>query len=450
MSGMGMGLGLPQKFRELGRLRPGMKGSKVNQKGETVTFPKKLTQWRITTKSAHLARHAAEEYGGQVAEWCDAPAGSGTQWEVFTTTDTLEVLVPPDALSQSWELWSGAGCSRRCNGVAMSTGEACQCPADLEERLTLSKKGQACKPTSRLNVVLFRLPDIGVFRCDAHGVNAAMEWPATVALLDSLRDRGQLIPALLRIDPRVSMGTYDEPVRHYLVPVLELPSVTIAQLQESGHAGLGAPVAAISSAPTALDAGPVVDETEAQDEDESGVVTVADLIERVNALPAAVRGDCVKAVRAKVGAFPKVPGDRMADAVTVVESFEAPEPSPKPSPEPPASPTDGTTPDPAPSAPAPSETPEKAKGKRDQKPPSFPGDPANFWQPDEGPKLPLGVRPEWFEGSEGDLDTDSRARWDAAWTAHGKTMSEYLSWRMERDGRTPEPPAMPLFDEGQG
>jgi hypothetical protein len=217
-----------RRFRELGRIRMGTKG--VSQNGRT--YPKKLSEWRLTSTNRELLDVAADVYGGNVAEWTGAPT-EGRQWELFTGTDRLDVLVPPgEPLSQHWELWSGGGCVRRCNGVAQTTGEACACPADLEARAEASKSGNACKATTRLSIVLPRIPDIGVWRVESHGMNAAVELPGTVDILRSALDAGGLVPAQLRLEARTSKK--DGETRHFIVPVLELPSVTMAQLQSGG------------------------------------------------------------------------------------------------------------------------------------------------------------------------------------------------------------------------
>lgn len=88
---------------------------------------------------------------------------------------------------------------------------------------------------------------------------------------------------------------------------------------------------------------------------------------------------------------------------------------------------------------------DEAKGK--PKPPWFPGDPANFWQPGEGPKLPLGVKVEWFTGPEGSLSSEDREKWDKAWRDHANVMVEYVQWTDEKAGRKPNPPTRPLFTE---
>lgn len=243
---MGGLIDVQRRFRELGRIRLGQKGEKEvtrNGKTKTVTFPKKLSEFRLTSASRELLDVAATVYGGEVREWEGAPT-EGKQWELLTGTDRLDVLVPPgEPLTQSWELWSGGGCQRRCNGRAQTTGEPCACPADLDERLELSKKGEACKATSRLSLILPRVPDVGVWRIETHGLNAAVELPGTVDILRRALDAGTMVPAQLRIDQRTSVK--DGETRHFIVPVLELPTITTAAL----FAG-EVPTVALTPAPT--------------------------------------------------------------------------------------------------------------------------------------------------------------------------------------------------------
>lgn len=222
-------LDLQRRFRELGRIRLGEKGAKGQ--------PVKLSEFRLTSSSKELLDVAATVYGGEVKVWSGAPT-EGEQYELQTGTDRLDVLIPPgEPLTQSWELWSGGGCQRRCNGVAQTTGEACVCPNDLEERSALAQKGKACKATTRLSIVLPRIPDIGVWRVETHGINAAVELPGTVDLLRAALESGVMLPAQLRLDKRTSKK--DGQTRHFVVPVLELPTITTAQLMSGGAAVVG-------------------------------------------------------------------------------------------------------------------------------------------------------------------------------------------------------------------
>jgi recombination directionality factor gp3-like protein len=208
-------LDLQVRFRELGRIRAGEKGPK----GE----PRKRSTWRITSASQALLEQAAAlpEIGGTVREWKDAPDEG--YYELLAETDRLDVMIPPVAdagalISQWYELWSGGGCVRRCDGIneALSGGP---CICDAEER--------ACTPTTRLSVMIPKLGGIGVWRLDTGGINAALELPGAFGLIVKAAD-GQFMPAVLRLEQRSSKkeGT----TRRYVVPVLDMEQASILEL----------------------------------------------------------------------------------------------------------------------------------------------------------------------------------------------------------------------------
>ncbi len=228
---------LNSRPRELGRLRMGEKGSTVKN-GRTITFPKRRTEWRLTSEDQDILEAAAELYGGTVREWTDAPT-EAKQWELPTDSDAIDVLVPPVALanpiSQFFELWSGGGCQRRCNGqVEVMTGERCVCPVDYAERMALAAKGQACSPVTRLSVFLPRLPDIGVWRVEAHGYNAAVELPASAEFLSRLSGRDQWVVARLVIQTRTKRK--DGKTTHFVVPILSVPDKPLGELLGAANA----------------------------------------------------------------------------------------------------------------------------------------------------------------------------------------------------------------------
>lgn len=252
---------MQRRFAEVGRIRLGDK----TEKGA----PRKLTKFRITSSHADVLARIADVYGGTVQPWDDAPTGRGTQHQLYVEADHLDVLVPPgQVLTQAYELWSGGGCQRRCNGVATETGEPCVCPDDPEERAALAQKGQACKLTTRLSVWLPRVPGIGVFRLESHGFYAGMELPGVAELLAMASDAGRPIPATLRItsrvvkrdgqtkqfivpqlDPAVPVGTMLAVARGDDVP-LELAPTAVATLEAAPPAAIGpAPAAATNGQP---------------------------------------------------------------------------------------------------------------------------------------------------------------------------------------------------------
>ena len=215
---------IQRSLRELGRIRLGEKGPK----GE----PRKLKTFRLTSASREYIEAAAAAYDGTVTEW-ESPRGR--EYQITIGSPFLDVLVPPgDAFFSAYELWTSGGCQRRCDGIRQETGDACACPADTDERIDLAAKGQACKPTSRLWVILPLLPDLGRWRLESHGYYAAQELAGMAEIASMATQRGIMLPARLRIDQR-RRKIPGKPTREYIVPVLELPETNFGQLVAAGH-----------------------------------------------------------------------------------------------------------------------------------------------------------------------------------------------------------------------
>jgi Recombination directionality factor-like len=105
--------------------------------------------------------------------------------------DLVERRGAPQARTSQWyQMWSGGGCQRRCDGeTEQLTQEPCKCPADPERRNALAKTGGACKPTTRVNVMLPDLPDLGVWKIESRGYDEAN---AAEVLAAVRRDRSGL------------------------------------------------------------------------------------------------------------------------------------------------------------------------------------------------------------------------------------------------------------------
>ena len=217
-------LDMQVRFRELGRIRIGQQVPSGNGRRR----PDKLGTFRVTSPSERIVDAIAAVYGGQPRPW-ESPAGR--QWEVITEASEMGVAVMVDMGLTQWnELWKGGGCERRCDGeTEMRSGEACLCPADPGVRSELAKDGRACKPTTRLSVMLTdeRLPDVGIYRLETHGWYAGTEMAGAFALARHSQD--SIVYATLRLEQR-EKKVPGRPTMQYGVPVLELDGVSVSSL----------------------------------------------------------------------------------------------------------------------------------------------------------------------------------------------------------------------------
>lgn len=190
---------LTPRIREIGRIRLGTKGAKGN--------PMRLDKFRLTSADSGILEQAAELYGGTVQPWKDQPG----QYELFIESEELPCMVAPQEVSQWYELWSGGGCQRRCDGVCETiSDQPCLCDPDNRE----------CKTTTRLAVYLQQLSGIGTFRLETHGFYAATELPEAARMLIQLAAHGRYVPAALAIEQRVVKR--DGQTKKFPVPVLRV------------------------------------------------------------------------------------------------------------------------------------------------------------------------------------------------------------------------------------
>lgn len=220
-------LTLQRRLREAGRIRIGAQVPSSNGK----TRPTKLEAFRLTSADQTAIHAAASLYGGEPHLWADAPV-DGDVWEVFTQASVIPVVVPPAtaAMSQFFETWSGGGCTRRCDGQRELISESpCICATENET---------TCKPTTRLNVILQELPGLGVWRLESHGWYAATELAGTVEVCMAAATRGQLLPAVLRLEQR-QIKRVGEPIKKFAVPVLDIQLTPSALGLVVGQAAIG-------------------------------------------------------------------------------------------------------------------------------------------------------------------------------------------------------------------
>ncbi|MFD5838186.1 hypothetical protein ACFWHV_32255 [Streptomyces collinus] len=163
---------MKKQAAELGRIRTG--SSRPHQDPKRKRIPVKSQTFILSSHSREYVAAAADLYGGTVEEW--TPQGQNVaQWRVITEARELQAILPAgDPLDQSYEMWSGGGCSRRCDGeFERIRREPCICLARFGEDWHERPADQVCRPTSRIGVYLPDMPDVGVWRLETKSYYAA-------------------------------------------------------------------------------------------------------------------------------------------------------------------------------------------------------------------------------------------------------------------------------------
>lgn len=213
-------------------------GTTVLSKGRM--RPARLDTFRLTSPDQEKVNAAATLYGGEVKPWRPQERGA-QQWEVVTTVDRLPVRVPPgEPVVQHYEQWSGTPVVRQrlCDGfLDRMSGTTCLCPPNLMERRRLAADGHACKPVTRLSLILADLPGLGVWQLTSTGDYAADELATVAEMLRRSEAVGVMLPATLRLEQRESRGSGE--VHKFAVPVLDV-AASLAALESGDFTPAGA------------------------------------------------------------------------------------------------------------------------------------------------------------------------------------------------------------------
>jgi hypothetical protein len=233
---------LEQRMPEVGRIRYGDVQPTSNGK----TRPNKLDRFRLTTNNEAQLIQLATVYGGEPRRWETAP-GPGTQYELYVEKPRLIVLVPPtDTVSQAYELWSKKdGCVRRCNGIAMGTGEPCICRVEMAEGAASQPQ---CKLTTHVSFWLQGATGLSTWRLTSHGTHMAAEMPGMVELLSAATSAG--VPQLAALSLVSRTAKVDGAPAQFFVPQVDslapfedvLAVMSGGQLASGTNSGPGMPV----------------------------------------------------------------------------------------------------------------------------------------------------------------------------------------------------------------
>lgn len=213
---------LQKKARRLGEIRLGDTQTKNGK-----TFPVSLDTFRLTSTAKGLLDQAAVLWGGKVVPWQASPK-SAAKWQVVTDAAELPVYVAPqDPDSVTWyESWTAAGLQRRCDGEnIVNRGDPLPCVCDPNNR--------ECRMTTRLQVMLPDLPDVGVWTLSSTGYYAAAEMAMSIQIVMSAAQKtGALPEAVLAIEHREKKEP-GKPTKQFVVPVLRFADTLSSFMDEA-------------------------------------------------------------------------------------------------------------------------------------------------------------------------------------------------------------------------
>jgi hypothetical protein len=199
---------------EAGRIRLGMKSGKAM---------KSLDKFRFTSPFKDCIEVLAQMYGGECRPWSDPKASPSSQWEVLTDASEIQVFLPPSPVSTWYELYSGSGLQRRCDGavcqIPQQTGPNIWEPVD-NPCVCVAKNAMECSPHTRLKVLIPDVPFRGVWRLETKGWNALKELPGMADLITQLNSNGSMVRVALGIEKRTQMRPSGK--RNFVTPTLTM------------------------------------------------------------------------------------------------------------------------------------------------------------------------------------------------------------------------------------
>ncbi|MEV6081696.1 hypothetical protein AB0L80_42465 [Streptomyces sp. NPDC052069] len=201
-------LDLQMRMRQLGEIRIGHVVAGTTKGGKAYTRPAKLNHFRFTSPSREILASVAELYGGEVKPWTPANGGP-TEFEVYSTSNRLPVLIPPrDSVSQWYELYAGSKCLRRCDGqTEQKSDKPCLCNPDNRQ----------CSITTRVNVMLRDVAALGQWLLVSKGYHAAVTLPPAAELL---AQAGGYVAGWLGMEEKLVQR--DEGPARFMVPTLDV------------------------------------------------------------------------------------------------------------------------------------------------------------------------------------------------------------------------------------
>ena len=195
---------------EAGRIRIGIKTGRAM---------KAIDTFRFTSPHKDAIEELAALYGGEAVPWSDPMANKG-QYEVITPVNSIDIMVVPNGLSTGYELWTGGGCARRCDGYTVEVAVKGMDEPQEAPCICNAKGVRECDPKTRLNVVLPNINFYGVWRLESKGWNAAEELPGMYDMVSNFAEQGKLVRAKLNLEQRKRV--YNGKTKQFVVPTISL------------------------------------------------------------------------------------------------------------------------------------------------------------------------------------------------------------------------------------
>ena len=227
---------LARNVTHIGTIRIGKRVAITSGRHAGQPRPERLKHFRITSNSRAALELVARQYGGTVQawtvpdEWRDFGAAPTHSWEVFTTSEVLNILFHPDGvMDTSWEEWQGGLCAVRCNGQFIvkdgtgkgRKGEPCRCPSDPQERkrLAAKKPPEACEEIARIAVFLEGVPAL-LWRMSTKGFYAPAEIRGLQDIMRACEVQDMLVRAQMRLEWRTDKKLEDGQASTLIYPVV--------------------------------------------------------------------------------------------------------------------------------------------------------------------------------------------------------------------------------------
>lgn len=184
---------------EHGRIRTGVKAGRAM---------KALDTFRFTSVDKEAIEQLAAKYGGEVRPWSDPKASPPSQWEVISEANAIEVAVQPDSVFAAYELWTGGGLQRQCDGEVCTQWQRGR--DDLhrtETECECFKQGMLeCRPKTRMNLIFPDIKFAGTWRYESSGQHALHTLPTMLNLVDQLQQLGGgLMKVTMHLVPKEKM-----------------------------------------------------------------------------------------------------------------------------------------------------------------------------------------------------------------------------------------------------